>query len=484
MRILQVSTSDFLGGAEGSSWRLFQEYNRLGHQSWLAVGTKRSKDNNVLLIPNDQERNRWAQLWLNARNRLLLPFRNSQKNSTTASTHDSSHNRVDTIGVQILRSSIVRMNRFLPWIKLIELGLGQPKRSISLLRGHEDFDFPASWNLMDLAPQRPDILHCHNLHGNYFDLRVLPKLSAQIPTILNLRDAWLLSGHCAHSFNCNRWIIGCGQCPDLSIYPAIFHDATAYNWKLKKDIFARSRLFISTPSQWLMDRVEQSILAPAIVEKRVIPNGVDLSIFRPRDKLQVRAELGMPSDMHIVLFAANGIRANIWKDYRTMRHAIGLVADKMVGTQVLFLALGEDASEEHEGSAIIRYVPFQRDPAVVARYFQAADLYIHAAHAETFSNTVAEARACGTPVVAAATGAIPEQLRNGETGFLTSPGDPQAMAAAIQRLLEDPDLRDKMGKKGIEDVRSRFSLELQVSRFLRWYEEICADWKMNGMMNR
>jgi len=72
-------------------------------------------------------------------------------------------------------------------------------------RGHEDFNFPASWHLLDLPPRVPDILHGHNLHGCYFDLRALAWLSQQVPVILTLHDAWLLGGHCAHSFDCERW---------------------------------------------------------------------------------------------------------------------------------------------------------------------------------------------------------------------------------------------------------------------------------------
>src|SRR4029079_4578923 len=85
--------------------------------------------------------------------------------------------------------------------------------------GLEDFDYPNSVELLRFLPQKPDLLHCHNLHGNYFDLRALAGLSRQIPTVLTLHDAWLLSGHCAHSFECERWTIGCGECPDLTIYP-------------------------------------------------------------------------------------------------------------------------------------------------------------------------------------------------------------------------------------------------------------------------
>jgi glycosyltransferase involved in cell wall biosynthesis len=114
---------------------------------------------------------------------------------------------------------------------------------------------------------------------------------------------------------------------------------------------------------------------------------------------------------------------------------------------------------------------------MVARYYQAADLYIHAARADTFPNTILEALACGIPVIATAVGGIPEQIHEGKTGFLTPLGDASAMAGAIWRLLEDPDLRKKMGDAAIREVNEKFSLDLQVKRFLSWYEEIISNWK-------
>src|SRR5207253_206964 len=110
---------------------------------------------------------------------------------------------------------------------------------------------------------------------------------------------------------------------DLSIYPAIPRDATAANWCRKRDLLARSRLHVITPSQWLMDKVQDSIVHPAVASAHVIPNGVDLTIFRPAaDRAAARHELSLPQDATILLFAANGIRSNPFKDYPTLRAAL------------------------------------------------------------------------------------------------------------------------------------------------------------------
>ncbi len=473
MRITQISTQDSGGGAERVAWSLFQEYREQGHESRMVVGRKLSSDPDVHPLPEECPRGAWSRGLhrLERRARAL-------------------HGRVPGAG----RAAGLLHE----W--------SNARRGMDHLLGREDFHFPASHALLEAA-REGGILHAHNLHGGYFDLRLLPALSAAAPLLLTLHDAWLLSGHCAHSFGCERWKTGCGRCPDLAIEPAIRRDATAANWTRKRDIYARSRLYVATPCRWLLEKVEQSMLAPAVVEERVIPNGVDLSIFHPAPREEARAALGLPAEGHILLFAANGIRRNMWKDYATLRGAVERLADN--GEDILFLALGEDAPAERIGRAEIRFIPHQPDTALVARYYQAADLYLHAARADTFPTTVLEALACGTPVVATAVGGIPEQVvgltedggwrtdgncvtEDGRrrtdgigdgacetaagpdraTGILTPAGDPHAMASAAGHLLADGRLRARLADNAHIDARARFDLDRQVEEYLAWYRQI------------
>jgi glycosyltransferase involved in cell wall biosynthesis len=220
IRILQVSTVDIGGGAEKVAWTLFKAYEALGYDSWLAAGRKYSHDAHVIEIPAPPQSAPWARLcWL-------------------------LHGRFSRVS-QLFTAA----ERICYWLRIIAQGTPAIKREIAKELGREDFDFPSTRDLLRLPPEKPDILHCHNLHGGYFDLRELPKLSRQLPTIITLHDEWLLSGHCAYTFTCNRWRSGCGSCPDVSIYPGIRRDATAYNWQCKKKNLRRKPSPFSSAEQ-------------------------------------------------------------------------------------------------------------------------------------------------------------------------------------------------------------------------------------------
>jgi glycosyltransferase involved in cell wall biosynthesis len=292
-----------------------------------------------------------------------------------------------------------------------------------------------------------------------------------------MHDAWLLSGHCAHSFECERWRSGCGACPDLSIPPAILRDSTADNWMRKNSIFQRSRVTVVTPSRWLMERVNQSMLVPAISDAHVIPNGVDLDLFAPGDRRGARLALGLPLDADVLLFAGSDIRRNPWKDYGMLRRAASRLTAMRPGRKLIFLGLGDTAPPESEGSLEMRFVPFTGDPALLPRYYAAADLFVHPARTDTFPNVVLEALACGRAVVATSVGGIPEQIRTlgidpEPTGALVNPGNPQHLAETIARLLDDRDLLARMESNGVSDARLRFDLRKQSRAYLSVYEEM------------
>src|SRR5262249_31582848 len=153
------------------------------------------------------------------------------------------------------------------------------------------------------------------------------RVSQRFPTFVTLEDGWWFSGHCAYPLSCERWQSGCGECPQLHVPPEPkLRDATPYNWQQKRDVFSQCKLLVAAPSLWLLELAKRSILAPAIHASRVIPHGVDLSVFHPASILPARRQLQIPEDAFVMMFAAQSLRSNPFKDYATIRRAVEMVA--------------------------------------------------------------------------------------------------------------------------------------------------------------
>lgn len=415
-KILSISTSDQGGGAERVAWTLFKGFERAGAQSWLAVGNKKSTDPNVYAFHHS-----WHVDY--------RPYANArlQRDLVESKQRDAQH-------------------------------------------GVEDFNFPYSHLLATIAGTRPDIILCHNLHGGYFDLRALAKISREIPVVLLLHDSWSFTGHCAHPVRCERWRHGCGSCPDLSLPPRITADATAFNWSRKAAIYRDSRLHVAAPTRWLLDRARQSMLAPAMAASRVIPCPVDMAC-RPADKAAVRRLLDLPEHAAILVYAAFEATSNPYKDYPTIESALRELAARMPDRDVLFIALGQAAAERQFGRIRLRFLPFQ-SPARVVQFLQAADICLHAAHVENFGLVCAEALACGTPVVSTAVGGLPEVIRHGERGLLVPAGDARSLAESAARLLEDDDLKNQLGRQAADYARDNWHEDIVTQQYLEWFDDI------------
>ena len=216
------------------------------------------------------------------------------------------------------------------------------------------------------------------------------------------------------------------------------------------------------------------MLAPALVQGRVIPNGVDSSIFSPGSKQQAREILSLPQSEVILLFVANAARSNVFKDYRTVEESAIRIAAGYRHSKMMLIVLGEKGDPIALENGEIRFVAFERDQKITARYYQAADVYVHAAKSDTFPNTILEALACGLPVVATAVDGIPEQIEEGRSGFLIPAGDAQAMAGRVMQLLLNNSLRASISSTAADIAVRSFSVQKQVQAYLDWYEQILS----------
>jgi glycosyltransferase involved in cell wall biosynthesis len=205
---------------------------------------------------------------------------------------------------------------------------------------------------------------------------------------------------------------------------------------------------------------------------RVIPNGIDLDVFQPGDRRLARAALDLPQDAMLLLFVGSVATegTGVYKDFAAIEAAMPNVASAVEGS-VQLLSVGTPLPSSPR-SGLIRYLGPERDRKRLALYYQAADLHLHAARGENFPYVILEAMACGLPTVATSVGGIPEQVRDGATGFLVPPGNAARLAERTVHLLLDDGLRASFSRRALEIARCNFGIEMQVDAYLGWYGEI------------
>lgn len=273
--------------------------------------------------------------------------------------------------------------------------------------GHGSY-FSTKKLVKNLKKINPDVIHLHNIHGYYVNLRVLfnylkNEYSGKI--IWTLHDCWSFTGHCSHFTisDCNKWNSMCNKCPDLKCYPKEFIDTTKMEYKFKKSLFTGVHdLTIVTPSNWLKGLVKLSFLKEYNV--KVINNGINLDIFKPTHDNLIYEKYNIPKDKKIIL----GV-ANVWEERKGIKDFIELskVIDK---EKYVIVLIGVDSKLQSilpSDIICIRRTDNQMELAVL---YTISYVLFNPTYEDNYPTINLEAQACGLPVLTYKTGGCPEQV--------------------------------------------------------------------------
>ena len=347
----------------------------------------------------------------------------------------------------------------------------EPIRFLRNYLGCEDFVYPGSNNILRNIPWEPDVIHIHSLHSGFFDLRYLAELSQHYPVFLTLHDCWMLTGHCAYPYDCSRWKDACGKCPYLTRSIAINKDASSYNLRRKKDIYSRSKLYVSAPSNWLSGMVRDSVLQAGSLNVRTVPNGVDSRIFKYKDKYEARDLIGEKRDDFIILFIGNNATINPAKGFGVMQKVVETLSTSTM-KNITLLVLGDSFEERRYNNIRVKGCGWISSLEDVASYHQASDLYVHFAIAENFPTVILEAMSCGKPVLASNIGGIPEQIVEGETGYLFENNEIKEISNRIISLVDDTAEMKRMGDNALKIAQEKYTLKRMAKDYINWFEEV------------
>jgi glycosyltransferase involved in cell wall biosynthesis len=209
---------------------------------------------------------------------------------------------------------------------------------------------------------------------------------------------------------------------------------------------------------------------------RVVYNAVDIQSFaRDELKFDCRRQLGISEDVAFIGQIAHVIAV---KGYTDFIRAIPIVHKTMPNARFIGVGGMPHASYKATIAQLVKDLDlgeslimtgFRED---VSQIVTALDVAVLASNYEPFGRALVEAMAAGKPVIGTRVGGIPEIIEDGVTGFLVPPGSPEELARAIIRILQDPDLAQRMGAVGRERAETRFSPERYVTQVQQVYEEL------------
>jgi glycosyltransferase involved in cell wall biosynthesis len=216
----------------------------------------------------------------------------------------------------------------------------------------------------------------------------------------------------------------------------------------------------------------------------LIQNGVDIDRFKPHNARSIlnRFVAGNESAKVVTYIGQLIHDKGIW----TFLEAAYILLEKK--RDLVFLIVGKGSEENKlmqvvKSSGLTDRVKFLGFMDNIELILSSTNVFVcPSAWEEAFGLVVAEAMACGVPVVASRTGGIPEIVRDGETGFLVPPGDPMAFAEAIDRILCDPALGREFSLRARERIVLEFDLERCVAHYLELYEKFFNIQKGGGLV--
>ena len=303
----------------------------------------------------------------------------------------------------------------------------------------------------------PDIIHIHNIHGYYINIKLLFNYIAtkNIKIVWTLHDCWAITGHCTHfSFiNCNKWKKECYACPQQYRYPrSWFFDNSRNNFIKKKELFTSvKQMSIVTPSKWLAQVVSESFLNKYPITS--IPNGIDTSLFK-YSQSDFRENIG--AENKIILLSV----ANIWYESKGI-YDIYKIAEQL-NDKYAYVVVGMNSTQKKLAPKNIIAIDKTNSIKELVDIYSSADVFINTSYEETMGMVTLEAISCGTPAIVYDKTAVPEIIDK-SCGIVVQAGNIQEVISNINNAIQ-------LGRNIVPNKALEYSKESQYDKYIRLYE--------------
>lgn len=284
---------------------------------------------------------------------------------------------------------------------------------------------------------KPDIVHLHWVADGFMRIEDISKIDC--PIVWTLHDMWPFTGGCHYSGACNKYTKRCGRCIHLGSRTSI--DLSRLIWRRKHRVYKNIKMKVVSPSQWLADCARKSTLMNHF-DIHVIPNGIDIDVFKPLDKGLARDIFSLPQNNKLILFGALDATSDRRKGFHLLQSVLQDYSSKCDCDAIELVVFGASKPlNPTDFNMKVNYVGRLHDESSLAVLYSACDLFLAPSLEDNLPNTILEAMSCGTPVIAFDTGGIPDLIDHKKNGYLAKPYDVMAFSHGIEWVLNHSSYR-------------------------------------------
>jgi glycosyltransferase involved in cell wall biosynthesis len=311
----------------------------------------------------------------------------------------------------------------------------------------------------------PDVIHLHNLHGNYLNLEILFDylIEIQKPIVWTLHDCWAFTGRCAYysDLGCEKWKTSCHDCPQLDTYlSSLFLDKSKTMHRDKKKWFTQFKNATILPvSNWLAGEVGQSLLNCYTIKP--VYNWINHSVFVPKEDSTTAKKYTLKTNKFTI------ICVSAYWNKNTVRYDDLIEFASEIGDEYQIIVVGK-IKNSNDFPANCIAIPYVNGKAELAKLYNFADVYLHLSTEDTFGLVIAEAMSCGTPVVVNNVTACPEIIGEG-CGYAIESRDNIDRIAAIKRI--EINGKSFYSKKCRAHVLHNFDMKINITKILDVYKK-------------
>lgn len=314
-----------------------------------------------------------------------------------------------------------------------------------------------------------DLVHYQVIHdGSWFRLEDLPRLSLRKPSIWTWHDAWPITGHCIQPLSCPQFKKECDVCPHLD-WPMPLTRDTAKSERLRKtSIIKKSKVNVHVTSNWMANLISDSGNYQNL-KLRIIPFGLDTSIFNPKGREDIRKKYGIAEDSFVI-----GIRASDWVVKNTQLF-IDTIERLNTGNRRVEIFIYEKTDTLWGKSNLptgIRVHDFGwLDDATLIETYRCLNVFLGISTGESFGFMPLEAAACGAIPISLKGTAVSEFVTKIDP-ILSIENDVFALKEILERLLTDNFMYLYLQRKTLEVIASSYTLNEFIGKLVSFYREV------------